>query len=261
MTKLKDLKKALDGGAGIPGGIRAGGRRGCAGRGAGAGAHGGEADAGRTRPASWHNPVGRGAAGRRPGVAVLCHTAPLRRSDRHAADGGLGAGRRIIRAGRNTPRHPPPACTRGNNNSTPSSPGRTVTTSATPRVPLGARAATPLAAARPAMGSPAAAGGRVQLELLFDISPSTGTAATGESHENDPESAAPGRSGDSTTTPPAANGHPGGAPSTNIPAIPVRCPVVGMPVCYYGDCRHYQSAGCAHPAATAKPKRRRPAAK
>ena len=109
------------------------------------------------------------------------------------------------------------------------------------------------------MGSPAAAGGRVQLELLFDISPSTGTAATGESHENDPESAAPGRSGDST--PPAANGHPGGALSTNIPAIPVRCPVVGMPVCYYGDCRHYQSAGCAHPAATAKPKRRRPAAK
>ena len=62
MTKLKDLKKALDGGAGIPGGIRAGGRRGCAGRGAGAGAHGGEADAGRTRPAPWHNPVGRGAA-------------------------------------------------------------------------------------------------------------------------------------------------------------------------------------------------------
>ena len=35
-------------------------------------------------------------------VEALCHTAPLRRSDRHAADGGLGAGRRIIRAGRNT---------------------------------------------------------------------------------------------------------------------------------------------------------------
>ena len=39
-------------------------------------------------------------------VEALCHTAPLRRSDRHAADGGLGAGRRIIRAGRNTPQLP-----------------------------------------------------------------------------------------------------------------------------------------------------------
>ena len=44
-------------------------------------------------------------------VEALCHTAPLRRSDRHAADGGLGAGRRIIRAGRNTPLTA--ACTRG----------------------------------------------------------------------------------------------------------------------------------------------------
>ena len=41
-----------------------------------------------------------------------------------------------------------------------------------------------------------------------------------------------------------------------IPAArPETCPVVGRPVCYYGDCRHWSGAGCAHPSAVSAPLR------
>ena len=39
-------------------------------------------------------------------------------------------------------------------------------------------------------------------------------------------------------------------------AIPARCPVVGRPVCYRQDCRHYQGGGV-HPEAVRRPRRRR----
>ena len=49
----------------------------------------------------------------------------------------------------------------------------------------------------------------------------------------------------------------GAAGRALLGAIPARCPVVRKPVCYRGDCRHYQPAGGAHPEATAMPQRRR----
>ena len=53
-----------------------------------------------------HDAVGGRAAGGRAGAAVLRHAAPLRRGDRHAADGGPGAGRRLSpgEGGRPVPR-------------------------------------------------------------------------------------------------------------------------------------------------------------
>ena len=59
----------------------------------------------------------------------------------------------------------------------------------------------------------------------------------------DPD-APPARPG--ASTPPRARGREGAAPG----AIPAKCPVVGKPVCYRQDCRHW-SNGCAHPEARA----------
>ena len=39
------------------------------------------------------------------------------------------------------------------------------------------------------------------------------------------------------------------------PGIPARCPVVGKPVCYRGDCRHWSGGGCGHADLTAKKNR------
>ena len=90
-----------------------------------------------------------------------------------------------------------------------------------------------------------------QLELLFDAPAPIAAAIAGESRSA--ESAPQDASG--IRPPPEANGRAGGALGAVIPAI---CPVVGKPVCYRGDCRWYQGAGCAHPEATAaKPQRRR----
>ena len=58
---------------------------------------GGKFDPGGARRAPRHDPVRHRATGGRPGVAVLRHPAPLRRSDRNAADGGPGTGRRMNR--------------------------------------------------------------------------------------------------------------------------------------------------------------------
>ena len=64
----------------------------------------------------------------------------------------------------------------------------------------------------------------------------------------DPD-APPARSGASTaSTPP--RGREGGALGAIPGAIPAECPVVGKPVCYRQDCRHW-SNGCAHPEAYA----------
>ena len=73
----------------------------------------------------------------------------------------------------------------------------------------------------------------------------------GESCENGPESAPQGQSDQ-----PEATGRAERAGAAILGAVPATGPVVGKPVCYRGDCRHYQSAACAHPAATAKPQRR-----
>ena len=51
-----------------------------------------------------------------------------------------------------------------------------------------------------------------------------------------------------TTTRPGTRRAADGAGAHESSAVPARCPVVGMAVCYHGDCRHY-------PEATAKPKR------
>ena len=59
-----------------------------------------------------------------------------------------------------------------------------------------------------------------------------------------------------TTTRPGALRAADGAGAHEYGAIPARCPVVGMAVCYHGDCRHWHN-GCAHPEATAKPKPKR----
>ncbi len=47
-----------------------------------------------------------------------------------------------------------------------------------------------------------------------------------------------------------------GAGTPNGVAIPARCPVVGRPVCYRADCRHYQHGGCVQPEAVRRPPRR-----
>ena len=77
----------------------------------------------------------------------------------------------------------------------------------------------------------------------------------GESCENGPESAPQGQSGIHPNNPPPAEatGRAERAGAAILGAVPATCPVVGKPVCYRGDCRHYQSGACAHPAATAKP--------
>ena len=106
----------------------------------------------------------------------------------------------------------------------------------------------PPAAGLLAVGNPADA----QLELLFAAPAAPGTATTGESRENGPENAPQGKP--QGKAPPGAAGR---AERTLGAAIPAICPVVGKPVCYRGDCRWYQGAGCAHPEATAKPRRRR----
>ena len=48
-----------------------------------------------------------------------------------------------------------------------------------------------------------------------------------------------------------------GAGAHESGAIPARCPVVGKPVCYFADCRHWQGGSCAHPGAADKPRPRR----
>jgi hypothetical protein len=48
-----------------------------------------------------------------------------------------------------------------------------------------------------------------------------------------------------------------GAGAHESGAIPARCPVVGNPVCYFADCRHWQGGSCAHPGAADKPRPRR----
>ena len=49
-----------------------------------------------------------------------------------------------------------------------------------------------------------------------------------------------------TNTPPAPPARHTARGRAEIPAI---CPVVGRPVCYRADCRHYLAGGCAHPEA------------
>lgn len=88
-----------------------------------------------------------------------------------------------------------------------------------------------------------------QLVLRFDAPPSSATALAEEAREDGLESARQRRGG--TSIPPPANGHAEGGLSTETPAIPARCPVLGKPVCYRADCRHYQSGGCVHPQAVA----------
>ena len=70
------------------------------------------------------------------------------------------------------------------------------------------------------------------------------------------------RRGKVANSPPEAAGRAERAGAHESGAIPARCPVLGKPVCYRCDCRHYQGGGCAHPEATAaKPQRRRRAKK
>ena len=54
-----------------------------------------EAHAGGGRTAAGDDAVGNRAAGRRTRVTIVRHAAPLRRSDRHATDGGPGAGQQL----------------------------------------------------------------------------------------------------------------------------------------------------------------------
>lgn len=92
--------------------------------------------------------------------------------------------------------------------------------------------------------------------LLFADPDATETDA--QPRENGAQTAPQRRGG--TQGPSAATG---GAEATGAPgpgAIPARCPVVGKPLYYYADCRHWQGARCAHPEAVSKPRRRRPAA-
>ena len=60
-----------------------------------------------------------------------------------------------------------------------------------------------------------------------------------------------------TTTRPGALRAADGAGAHESGAIPARCPVVGKPVCYFADCRHWQGGSCAHPDAADKPRPRR----
>lgn len=55
-------------------------------------------------------------------------------------------------------------------------------------------------------------------------------------------------------TPPEPAGPPLGP---ELATVPTRCPVVGKPVCYYADCRHFQGGGCVHPEAVRRSRRRR----
>ena len=93
----------------------------------------------------------------------------------------------------------------------------------------------------------------LQLELLFDAPAPTAAASGGRIVRNGAGSASQERSG--IQPPPEATEHAAGVQSTAIHGIPARCPVVGTPVCYQGDCRHYQGGGCTHPEAVSRPQR------
>ncbi|MDE0362313.1 MAG: hypothetical protein OXI74_14180, partial [Rhodospirillaceae bacterium] len=109
------------------------------------------------------------------------------------------------------------------------------------------------AAIAPALALPAVSDSQL---LLFEDP--DGTEADAQPRENGAQTA-PRRQGGTQAPSEAA----GGAEATGAPvpgAIPARCPVVGKPVCYYADCRHWQGERCAHPEALSKPRRRRRAA-
>ena len=89
---------------------------------------------------------------------------------------------------------------------------------------------------RPAEGLPVVE----QLELQFEApSAAPGQPATKQSQT--PDRLRSGPAGENRRT--------NGAGTPNGVAIPARCPVVGLPVCYRADCRHYQHGGCVHPKA------------
>ena len=97
---------------------------------------------------------------------------------------------------------------------------------------------------RPAEGLPVVE----QLELQFEApSAAPGQPATKQSQT--PDRLRSGPAGENRRT--------NGAGTPNGVAIPARCPVVGLPVCYRADCRHYQHGGCVHPKAVRRPPRRR----
>ena len=113
------------------------------------------------------------------------------------------------------------------------------------------------AAARPPPAASASRAGAAAAPVATERAAAAGDARSAQSKPGRPSAgrgpanAATGRSAPAAR--PASGRSHAAAKAAITAAKPETCPVVGRPVCYYGDCRHWSGAGCAHPSAVSAP--------